>query len=167
MNNQLKNILSIALVIVLIVWPILYVELTAKKVDKVGIISVEKVLEKYKGLNDISDKLDAKKSQYQELLNDLEKKVNELSDASVIDSAKINMHIQEYHALQAESESEIQKLQQTLFSGTFNQINALVKEYAEENGYNIILGATSNGSVMYSKEVYNITDEVIAFINDK
>lgn len=47
------------------------------------------------------------------------------------------------------------------------QLTQLVMEYGKEKDYDIILGADGNGNLMYSKESYNVSDEVINFINNK
>ncbi len=48
-----------------------------------------------------------------------------------------------------------------------NQLTEYVMAYGRENNYDIIFGADGNGSLMYSKASYNVSDEVIAFINNK
>ncbi|MBS1650934.1 MAG: OmpH family outer membrane protein [Bacteroidetes bacterium] len=47
------------------------------------------------------------------------------------------------------------------------QLTQYVIEYGKKNDYDIILGADGNGSLMYSKETYNISDDIIVYINNK
>ena len=47
------------------------------------------------------------------------------------------------------------------------QLNQYVKEFGEKNSYDIIHGANGNGSLMYAKDILNLTEEVKAFINNK
>ncbi len=49
----------------------------------------------------------------------------------------------------------------------WKQINQWVNEYGKKKGYDFILGAAGNGSLMYASEIHNITDQVIVFINKK
>jgi outer membrane protein len=47
------------------------------------------------------------------------------------------------------------------------QLTQYIMEYGKQNNYDIILGADGNGSLMYSKEAHDISEEVIIFINNK
>lgn len=56
-----------------------------------------------------------------------------------------------------------QKLTQTIV----NDINDYVKEYGEEQGYNIIFGAGGNGNIMYANDISNITSDVLERLNSE
>ena len=47
----------------------------------------------------------------------------------------------------------------------WQQINGYVDDYGKEKGYDFIFGATGNGSLMYASEAYDITNEIIDYIN--
>lgn len=49
--------------------------------------------------------------------------------------------------------------------GVLNQINSFVEEYGQENGYDIILGTTDSGNLLYGKESMDITDIVLKELN--
>ena len=49
----------------------------------------------------------------------------------------------------------------------FSQLNSYVKDFGEDNSYDVILGANGNGSVMYGRKSINLSDEVIKYINAK
>lgn len=49
----------------------------------------------------------------------------------------------------------------------YNQINSYIKTYAEAKGYDLVLGATDNGSIMYAKEGDDITDEILLILNKR
>ena len=53
-----------------------------------------------------------------------------------------------------------------LLDSVLTQVNDAVKIYAEEHGYDVILGATSNGSILYGTDVLDITDELIDALNE-
>lgn len=46
-----------------------------------------------------------------------------------------------------------------------NQINSFVEEYGKKNNYDIILGTTVSGSLLYGKESIDITEEVLKELN--
>ncbi|MFK8101604.1 MAG: OmpH family outer membrane protein [Saprospiraceae bacterium] len=49
----------------------------------------------------------------------------------------------------------------------WKQINQYVQVFGEQNGYDLIHGANGSGNLMYGNEAYDITDQVIHFINQK
>jgi outer membrane protein len=48
-----------------------------------------------------------------------------------------------------------------------NQLNQYLEDFTEEKGYDYIFGATGNGSLMGAKEEYDVTDEVLNYINNR
>lgn len=49
--------------------------------------------------------------------------------------------------------------------GVLNQINSFVEEYGKENGYEVILGTTLSGNLLYGDEAIDITKEVLEELN--
>ena len=47
------------------------------------------------------------------------------------------------------------------------QLNSYVKEFAEEYGYDYIMGATGGGNLWYIKPAKNITEDVLIYVNLK
>lgn len=70
--------------------------------------------------------------------------------------------VQQYQqAIEIKSQEEDQKITE----GLFKQIDAYVKEYAEQNGYDLIIGVGTDGNLLYGGESYDITEEVLDAIN--
>lgn len=55
--------------------------------------------------------------------------------------------------------------EQKILGGVLSQVNAFVEEYAKSKGYDIILGTTANGSLLYGKNAMDITDDVLVALN--
>ncbi len=53
-----------------------------------------------------------------------------------------------------------------LTEGVLNQVNAFVEQYAKDNGYDIILGTTTSGNILYGNKAMDITEEVLEAINE-
>lgn len=64
-------------------------------------------------------------------------------------------------AMDAKAKEEDEKVTE----GVLNQINSFVMEYGKENGYEIILGTTLSGSLLYGDETIDITEEVLDALN--
>jgi len=49
--------------------------------------------------------------------------------------------------------------------GVLNQVNSFVEGYGKDHGYDIILGTTLSGNLLYGKETIDITEEVLEALN--
>ena len=47
------------------------------------------------------------------------------------------------------------------------QMTQYVLDYGKKNRYDLIFGSDSNGSLMYANEKYNISEEIITYINNR
>lgn len=50
--------------------------------------------------------------------------------------------------------------------GVLNQINSFVEEYAKKKGYELVLGTTASGNVLYGEKHIDITDEILKELNN-
>jgi len=64
-------------------------------------------------------------------------------------------------AIQKQIQEEDKKATQTVI----NDINDFVKAYGKENDYNIILGASGSGNIMYANEAADLTSKVLEGLN--
>ncbi|MCC6330842.1 MAG: OmpH family outer membrane protein [Ignavibacteria bacterium] len=64
-------------------------------------------------------------------------------------------------AISARAQQEEQRLSDSLLK----TINASVEQFGLEHGYDLILGTTAEGSILYGSDVADVTKQVIAFIN--
>jgi outer membrane protein len=64
-------------------------------------------------------------------------------------------------------ERKKQEEEERLLQAAYNQINAMVEEYAKENHYDFILGTTQEGNLMYGASSRDITEEVLTALNKK
>lgn len=66
------------------------------------------------------------------------------------------------------SVSEFVKEEETkMLTGIFNQINSFVKTFAEENGFAMIYGTTSEGNILYGEPALDVTDELLMNLNQQ
>ena len=63
-------------------------------------------------------------------------------------------------------EEELIGLTQKYDQQIWERINGFTKTFAEENNYDMILGASGDGSLMYAKDTLDVTDELILFCNN-
>ncbi|WP_417873531.1 OmpH family outer membrane protein [Xanthomarina gelatinilytica] len=64
-------------------------------------------------------------------------------------------------AVQKQIQEEDKKATQTVV----NDINDFVKEYGENNGYELIFGASGSGNIMYASKGADLTDDILKGLN--
>jgi outer membrane protein len=62
-------------------------------------------------------------------------------------------------------DKKAQEEDKKMTEGVLNQINSFVSEYGKEKGYDVILGTTESGSLMYGNDAIDITKEVLESLN--
>lgn len=60
---------------------------------------------------------------------------------------------------------EAKKQEQESTEAVLSQVNSFVKEYAKKRGYDMVLGAEGNGSVLFGEKKMDITDDVLKELN--
>ncbi len=60
------------------------------------------------------------------------------------------------------SKSEEEKMAQ----GVMRQVNTMIEKYGRDNNYDVILGTTLSGSVLYAREAIDITDDLLKQLNN-
>ncbi len=69
-----------------------------------------------------------------------------------------------YHQ-QVEADRKVQD--ERLTEALLTQIDAYIRAYAEEEGYDMIFSSGGSSNLVYSKETYNVTEAVLAYINKR
>lgn len=73
-----------------------------------------------------------------------------------------NNLLQFKNAMDARAKEEDEKITQAVL----NQVNGFVEEYGKKQGYDIILGTTLSGNLLYGREAIDITEEVLQALNE-
>ncbi|MBL7840266.1 MAG: OmpH family outer membrane protein [Cyclobacteriaceae bacterium] len=63
-------------------------------------------------------------------------------------------------------DQKIREEDSEMMQEVLNQINSFVEDYAVSNGYDIVLGTTSSGSLLYGKKSMDITDPLLEALNN-
>jgi outer membrane protein len=63
-------------------------------------------------------------------------------------------------------QEQAQKEDTKMTEGVLNQVNSFVETYAEEHGYDIVIGTTQSGNLLYGKNYMDITDELLKALNE-
>lgn len=66
-----------------------------------------------------------------------------------------------------QQEQQLQATSQTQMDSIINTVKKEIKSYGKDKGYTFILGGGEGGSVLYGEETKNVTEEVLAILNEK
>lgn len=110
--------------------------------------------------------LDTLKMDFQRAVAQYQNDVTKLTDQerltreNMLDMQQKNVY-KYSESIAAKSKEEEEKM----LGGVLNQVNSFVEEYGKRNRYDLILGTTASGSILYGVEAIDITKELIREIN--
>lgn len=148
------------------------------KKSKIACIDTAKVLKSYKAIEDLSksfeekskifnSRLDTLKKEFENSLREFEKKRSKLNEKEIADEEnKLRRKQHEYAQFDASNQEKLKGEESKIVEKAVDRINQKIKEYAKNKGYAAVLGATGNGNVVYVTDYVDITEDIIAIIND-
>jgi len=169
-----------------VIWLSLIISIVALSLAMFGYVSRTKtvyvrngdVLQKYIGLKEANTiyekkitgnqgKLDTIIAAYQEKLNAFEKSKNNFQRKEQEEKQyKLRDEAQRIKNFEAATTEELAKEHEQLLTGVLNQVNAFAEIYANENGYDLVIGTTNSGNLMYGKPELDVTEDFIARLNE-
>lgn len=145
---------------------------------KVAYIRSRDVVYGYFGMKEAMGSLEEvrrlKQYRLDSLRNVFEQEVSRAADESTrnspLERTLNDQRIAAKHGLLKRQEQEhansIATEEAALLKGVLAQVNTHARTFAEMNGYQIVLGTTDAGSLMYGEEGLDVTDELIGFMNE-
>ena len=147
---------------------------------KIAFVEIDSLLSKYHFCNDVNEEMLKKEENIRTTLNEKGKKL-EKQAAEFQRKYENNGFVspertqQEYQRIQKQQQ-ELQELQQKLTNelAAENQkntlelrdsINAFLKVYNQEKGYDLIISNSGFDNLLYGNPAYNITNEVVEGLN--
>jgi outer membrane protein len=64
-------------------------------------------------------------------------------------------------------EEKIEEEDSKMMGAVLGQVNSFVEEYAKENGWDVIMGTTLSGNLLYGNKSLDITDDLLEKLNEK
>ncbi len=132
--------------------------------SKTAYIDMSKVIDGYEMKVDLENLLN---HELQSRKQGLDAIAAEMDSIKSIDSLEYNKYKRYYfHASEELSKFKDGKANEIRTQVITNINNAVIK-FGEESGYDYILGANGNGSIMYANDSEDVTDELITYLNEK
>lgn len=132
-----------------------------------GYIGMKEAHNRYKEKAEIwQANVDTLQHDYQISMKRYTNQIASLSEAERKEGQRILMLQQENLLNYSKAINQKAKEEDEKITGAvLNQINSFVEEYGREHGYEVILGTTSAGNLLYGDEAIDITEEVLADLN--
>lgn len=141
---------------------------------KIGYIDVKKVFDDFDLKKELQKKYFSQMSNKKKTIDDmgfeLQKMGLELEASAKPEQAKMDLFLakrKQYMELVKVYDDEDQKVNSEYDAQVIKQMNEYIKQYGDENGYDLILGSMGNGNIMQAQDEMDLTDEVTRYVNKK
>ncbi len=163
MNTSLKLLLA-SLATILFSAAISY-GVVEHRIKKIAMVDAVKLFNAYKMKADLEHDAKGVLNLISGKVDSLEKEIKlvELSK----DEGKKKELMQYYGFYRSKYEDEYKKSNQIINEEVWKRLNPLLDEYGKQHKYNLIMGANGMGSILYNDSFYDITQEIINYVNNK
>lgn len=141
---------------------------------KIGYVKSPVVIQEYKAMQDAQKKfegelkivqanLDTLKNRYEHLLA-IESQVKEAEKKDWMHRVEIAQ--EEYEKYNQQASAQMEQRKGDVSQKVLMKINEFIQQYGKENHYKLILGTTSEGSILYGEEGDDLTESIVAKLNE-
>lgn len=124
-------------------------------------------LQQQKTSDDMKARLDTMQVDFQRTVNQYNRDYPKLSKQERNEREKLlSLQQDNLRNYSQKIQESIQEQDKKLTEGVLNQVNSFVEEYAKKKGYDIVLGTTSSGNILYATDDMDITQEVTQALNE-
>ena len=128
---------------------------------RIAYVDIAKVTENYKKMQELNERYKKDYQFYLSKLKEMESEIEKMREEGAPES-EIVAKQKELLSRKSEYESLLKKEYEPKIQEILNEVATKIKEYAQLMGYSLIL---NKQSVIYGDEIYDITNQVIAYIN--
>lgn len=135
-------------------------------------IDIPKVYEEFSLKKELEAKLENTQNARQGVLDSLKLKLQVLQhhikgEKNQVAKAEYDRVLQEYYGQEQRFQQDNQTQSMQYNEQILTQLNQYVADYGKKMGFDMVFGANSDGSIMYAKDMHNISNDVIAYINSR
>lgn len=146
---------------------------------KIGYVHSQELIYSYEGTKEAMTRFNNQKQQWQANIDtlkfDLQRAVTRYNQEYSTLTARQRREQEELlskqdRQLQSYSsaiEDKVRQADDEMMQEVLDQVNVYIEEYSKEHNYDLILGTTAEGSVLYGKQDMDITQEVLNGLNEK
>lgn len=169
----MKNSLPWIVLSVLLGTGLIFQLISTKKELKTAYVTNAKLYSEFQMSKELNTKMQQVQLARQSIMDSLAMKLNQLEKKIVAQQANdqevevFNKMRNEYGLKQQQFGEDNNILAQQYQEQVSNQLNQYLKDFTEEQGYDYVFGATGDGSLMGAKDIYNVTDAVLSYANQR
>ncbi|TRX56137.1 OmpH family outer membrane protein [Fulvivirga sp. M361] len=146
---------------------------------KIAFVRSQELIYNYEGTKEAMTKFNNQKQQWQAnadtLKFDLQRAVatynREYTNLTVSQRQKqeevLSKQDRQLQSYSSAIEEKIRQADDEMMQAVLDQVNVYVEEYSQKHGYDLILGTTANGNVLYGKEELDVTEYLLKGLNEK
>jgi outer membrane protein len=166
--SSLKKIIAPLLIVLAVAFSIFW---SSYKSKKIAYVNTSLVYDGFKLKKELETKYKTVQLTRQNLLDSIKFKVQYLSlkGNAITENEKMQINeLQRSYLVKEKEFNEDNDATAAQYSEQiWKQINQFMSDYGKDNHYDVILGATGQGNIMYAKEQDDITKEITDYINNK
>lgn len=176
---MVKHLNKISFVLILIIIGYVITKEVTVTTCKIGVIEMEKLVYEFQGMKDATVDYQKKMTNWNNQSDSLEQKLNSLYQEMQMDSIngdreKLKKDQLKFYYLQKSYYEYTQKINekakqddQDMTIGILNQLKGFMADFAQENGYDLIISNTQMQNVGYVVKQNDVTEEMLEFANKK
>jgi outer membrane protein len=121
-----------------------------------------------KNTEEIQSKVDTLQLDFQKTVNQYNLDYPKLSKEERITREKLlSMQQENLRQYSQNAQKKVKEKDEQITQGVLNQVNSFVEDYGKKQGYDIVLGTTASGNILFAKENMDITAEVLKSLNEQ
>lgn len=162
--NRYKTLFfaSIAVIAGLAVWLFFDNGQDTSAAKSTVVIDSFKVFEGFQLKKDYDAKIEKEFASEKAALDSMGYKFNTLKNPLEIDALK-----KQFVLKKRQFDEKFQAVSQKYTNEVYQRLNDYIKDFGKKNHYGVIIGSNGQGNVMYRDDAMDVTDKLIAFINQK
>lgn len=172
MKSFLWTVVFISVLFVRSPVPALAVDGVTGGSPKIGMVRVSKIFDAYERTKSSESQLEtlskSKQAEREQLVSEIKGMRDELvllnEQARAEKQKAIEEKLKALAGFDQEAKESLRKKRDDALKGIFDEIEAAVKAYAKENGFTVVL---NDQAVLYGVESIDVTDQVLAILNEK
>lgn len=169
---KLKTSLQVIILAGIIVNSIFLFKLSGKK-NKIAFVKSSVMLDEYDGMKEAKKVYKLKVDKWAQQIDSLEQIYNsEKEKLQYLTNIQRNAEerrlaslYNKFMQIKSSIETKAKQEDEEMTNSVLKQVNSYIEKYSEENGYDIVIGTTATGNLLYGTDEIDITEDLIRGLN--
>lgn len=134
-----------------------------KEQKKIAVVDAVKLFSEYNMKKELEKQASAGLLYYERQMDSLKREF-QMKGANSEEAKSI---VAVYQTMQANLDNEYKGSNQAINEQVWKRLNPLLEQFGKEQNLHLIIGANGMGSVLYNDDYFDLTNEVIHYVNTK